>query len=238
MGSIHIESRSELAAVGWAQGRSHARYEDRYRMLVHPIPLVAHMQRGQIMAVCDGVGSAPMGVQAAQHVCDALLQWYQSVPPLPCQPSAMSQLLQTANQHIHGWGRMPDSDRPLGACAATVAWLIDERLHLFHAGDTLAMLCSDDHGHRVLSRLDQAPGGELLNYFGMDTLTLHHTDIRTEAQDRLLLASDGVSKVMGHAELRAVVSTSASPAQAVRTILEKCSHSTGDDITALVWEME
>ena len=236
--SIHIESRSELAAVGWAKGRTHTQYEDRYRMLVNPIALVARMQRGQIMAVCDGVGSAPMGMQAAQHVCDSLLTWYQADPLAPCHAPELGQLLHAANRHIHAWGLMPESSRPLGACAATVAWLMDERLHLFHAGDTLALLSSDEHGHRVLTRIDQGPGGELVNYLGMGSLTLHHTVIQTRPQDRLLLASDGVSKVMGHAELHAVLATSASPAVAVRRILEKCTRLTGDDITALVWEIE
>ena len=77
-----IDRQGDFAAVGWAQGRSHHTYEDRFRLLTSYIPLVATSGRGDLVAVFDGVGSAPQGMQAAQALADALLGFYTVARPV------------------------------------------------------------------------------------------------------------------------------------------------------------
>lgn len=167
MNELHIEERRG-AAVLWFKGATHKHYEDRYRMLSRDVPLVASSAVGEIFAVADGVGSAPLGMSAAQHLCDRLVQIY--------EPSAdhdrdlglrLYDLLVGVNSEIHGWGFIEGSDRPTGACATTVLHLKPghTRGALVHSGDTRAALIRDGHC-RILTPLDQTDDGSLRCYFG------------------------------------------------------------------------
>lgn len=182
-----VEKRGEEVAVGWAQGRSHRNYEDRYRMLTNQVPLVRASGRGELIAVMDGVGSAPQGLQAAQFVADALLGFYQGAKDAThidaateCKlHSELCRLLKEASFSIHAWGTMEGSQRPLGAAAATVAWITaDQSLHVFHAGDTQAVMLREDGTRRLLSVVEQTADGALCNYFGSPGMTLGHRPVR------------------------------------------------------------
>lgn len=256
---INIEQRGETVAVGWAQGRSHAKYEDRFRMLTKHIPMVAATGLGELLAVCDGVGSAPLGVQAAQAVCDALIGAYKTPPKSPertksytCatdgeRASAHSHLLHAlmmglgeTQANIRNWGPMEGSDRPQGAAAATVAFISPDACtaHILHAGDTIALLVGEDGNINQLSSLDQAPGGEMINYFGAPNMRLHHSQVQLKPGDRLLLASDGVTKVLSNRQLAERSSAAANPKSLCMAILGACASVTSDDITLLVYEVE
>jgi len=63
--AVTFEHRGN-ATVAWQMGPRHKFYEDRFRLLCHPIPLVAQGNQGEIFAVLDGVGSAPKGMAAAR----------------------------------------------------------------------------------------------------------------------------------------------------------------------------
>lgn len=115
MSHFEIEQRGN-AAVAWQKGR-HSIYEDRYRLLCRPIPLVEQAGRGEIYAVCDGVGSAPKGMAAAQAVCDVLFRFYENAKALLATSEAILGLLNQANDEILAWGMIQDAVRLLGACA-------------------------------------------------------------------------------------------------------------------------
>lgn len=69
---VEVEERGR-AAVAWARGVSHDRYEDRYRLLTDAVPLVARLGRGELVAVFDGVGGLRPGMRSAQAMADGLL---------------------------------------------------------------------------------------------------------------------------------------------------------------------
>ena len=128
------------AAVSWLKGTNHNFYEDRFRLLPETIPLVSKSGRGSLYAVFDGIGGAPEGMRAAQHMADVLLRFYQECDSYMDSAKGVHQLLVMANQEINGWGGIPGTDRPLGGCAGTVAWIRGNTLHTFHAGDTVGFL--------------------------------------------------------------------------------------------------
>lgn len=244
-----IESRGEVVAVGWAQGRSHKNYEDRYRLLTRQIPLVQVTGRGELLAVMDGVGSAPQGLQAAQSVADALLEFFRNSIDLTvntCAPQehellyALCNLLQRTSQTIQSWGWMDGSSlRPLGAAAASVAWITPNQstLHVLHAGDTQALLLREDGTRRLLSTLEQTVDGALSNYFGSPKLNLRHQACVLAPGDRLLLSSDGVSKVLAHQQIADLSNDSVDASALCKAVLERCVQRTGDDITLVVYDM-
>ena len=68
---IRVEVR-DSCAVAYFKGHKHKVYEDRFRMLTVSVPAVAARNAGQLYVVADGVGSAPMGANAAQHLCSRI----------------------------------------------------------------------------------------------------------------------------------------------------------------------
>jgi serine/threonine protein phosphatase PrpC len=191
--AVEIESRGN-ATVAWQKGPRHKFYEDRFRMLCHPIPLVEQANRGEIFAVLDGVGSAPKGMAAAQEVADILVKFFEAENCSAGGVDALQTLLRIANQAIHGWGMIPETTRPEGACAGTVL-LIDQNMvaSVLHACDTTALLIRDGTPQQ-LTTVHQNADGHLTNYFGRSPLQLDVRTVQLEEGDRVLIFSDGIGK--------------------------------------------
>jgi serine/threonine protein phosphatase PrpC len=127
------------AQVGWLTNRKKHAYEDRYRLLGGGVPAVARAGRGHLYAIMDGVGGAPLGMRAAQHVADRLTAFYTD-GAIEASVKGLLGLCQAIDREVNAFGLIQGEDRPLGAAAATVAWLDDRarRLGIVHAGDTTA----------------------------------------------------------------------------------------------------
>ena len=109
------------SAVATIKSMDHHLYEDRYRILGGDVPLVRKAGRGQIFAVMDGVGGAPRGMEAAQHIADVLTGFFTD-PSVPPSAAGIETLVRRASDTIHTWGLMEGGDRPMGAAACTAAW--------------------------------------------------------------------------------------------------------------------
>lgn len=233
---IHVEHR-EGVTVAWSIGPKHRFYEDRYRMLTPDIPRVAAARRGALVAVCDGIGGAPRGMDAAQEVCDHLTRFYLEPDRYPATWEGLRGLLLEANSAIHGWGLIPGTDRPLGGCAATAIWVYDDTFFVFHAGDTVALLLRDGEVIQLTHVHENDLG--LFKYFGIGSVLA--LDVRTESLepcDRVLLISDGVTKVM-HPRHAAEIALERTPESAVREVTERArGKGSPDDVTVMVVELD
>jgi serine/threonine protein phosphatase PrpC len=235
-----IEHRGS-SAVGWLKSPRHSFYEDRYRLLCRPIPLVADSDRGEIFVVCDGVGSAPKGMAAAQEVCDCLVRYYKSPDQIPKAPDGILSLLREANDEIQSWGSMASgSDRSQGACAATIIWIDEHKTvaHVFHAGDTSALLIRDGLA-TALTAPHQSGEGHLINYFGLATLIVEPSRTKIEDGDRLLLLTDGIAKVLYNQHIADIVEGETTRARSLAALLGAArAAGSGDDATALLIDIE
>jgi len=233
-----IEERG-TAAVVWQQGPQHKFYEDRYRLLCRPIPLVEKARRGEIYAVCDGVGSAPRGRDAAQEVCDVLVRFYEKSQDLLPTSEVISSLLKQANTEIFSWGIIDGTDRAQGACAATVVWINDNLVAtVFHVGDTRALLIRNGTAQALTSPHND-PAGHLVNYFGLSSLEIETKIIQLELGDRILLLSDGISKSLYNQTIASVVeSHSRRPASLEALLRSARSAGSSDDATAVLIDIE
>ena len=164
--NITLETKG-MASVAWVKGSKHKFYEDRYRILSKDIPLVGGQDRGELFAVFDGIGSAPRGRQAAQEMADTLLNFFLRAETYELSPEGLEKLLLQGNESIHQWGFMEGTDVPQGGCAGTVAWLYQENLSVFHAGDTSAVLIQNRGNTLKLTRDHQAENGAIYRYFGL-----------------------------------------------------------------------
>lgn len=237
--SVEIESRGN-ATVAWQKGPRHKFYEDRFRMLCRPIPLVKQSNRGEIFAVLDGVGSAPKGMTAAQEVTDVLVKFFDVENCLGDGLDALQTLLQTANQTIHDWGMIPETVRPEGACAGTVVWVDQNwKASVLHAGDTTALLIRDGVPQQ-LTTVHQNGEGHLSNYFGMSRLRLDVRTVQLEEGDRVLIFSDGIGKAFFANQQVADIIESHPTRQTSLNALFLAARSAGssDDATAILVDVE
>lgn len=181
------------AAVAFSKGPKHKQYEDRYSLFPLAKPVVKRHGRGEIFAVFDGIGSAPEGMHSAQHMCDALLNYYAQPESCAATWEGIRDLLFAANQEVFDWGFMPGTDRPLGGCAGSVIWIMDKKLFVFHAGDTVAVLIRE--GKATQLTLLHEMNGAIYRYFGLGgNLQIDVTNHMLKNYDRILLISDGVTK--------------------------------------------
>ena len=237
-GDIPCDQRGSVA-VSWIKGNKHKYYEDSFRMLSRDIPLVEQRNRGELFAVFDGIGSAPEGRHAAQEMAESLLRFYKEPEVFPESWESIRTLLMEANLMIYQWGFMPGTDRPLGGCAGTVAWLLKETLYIFHIDDTVAVLIRDGVGTQ-LTKVHQLDDGAIFRYFGMGTdLRIDIEHFLVEESDRILLLSDGVTKIFHPVEAAYLVEEYIDVSIAVKTLTRRAqTMGSTDDITAMLIQVE
>jgi PPM family protein phosphatase len=219
------------------KGTVHKNNEDSYRLLGNSVPLVKQANYGQIFAVFDGMGSAPQGAQAAQAMSDCLRHFFDSEQEKSA--TLLQDLLFEGNKAINDWGFIEGTQKALGACAGTISWLYDNKLTLFHAGDTIALLIKDDIERKLT--VDHADGHGIYRYFGLgESLLIDSVQFKVEEGDVLVLVSDGVTKVLSEHQSTECVRQHYlfSPERAVKELcrLSKLRGS-WDDITAVVVEI-
>jgi serine/threonine protein phosphatase PrpC len=230
-------------AVAYLKGTKHKIYEDSFRMLPREIPLVEKCGRGEIFAVFDGIGSAPEGRRAAQYMADRLIEFFRRPDVYPVTLQGLETLLLESNLEIVDWGFMQGTDRPLGGCAGTVAWVYEDMLRVLHAGDTTAVHIRDGKALE-LTRPHQLPDGAIYRYFGLGrNLQLYANEIQLEESDRILLMSDGITKVKHPIEAAKMLNQYQDTSKAVNSLATAAQAAgSNDDITALlvdvseIWE--
>jgi PPM family protein phosphatase len=190
----------EIDYAGFSiKGKLHEFNEDRYRMLGEKAPLIRNADRGQVFAVFDGMGSAPKGREAAQFMCDSLINFFKDVS-IEAAPKGFIELLNNANFEINNWGYIEGTKKKIGACAGTIVWINNEDLFVYHAGDTLCLLIRPDYendNEYELLTTDQAIGDDLLAFWGMgETLRIEAWELNIAEGDILVLISDGVLKAI------------------------------------------
>lgn len=226
------------AGVASIKGLDHQLNEDRYRLLDARVPVVREAGRGFLYGVMDGVGSAPKGMHAAQHVADRLNAFYMQ-PEVAPTSQGLSDLLSAVNLEIHGWGMVPGTRRSLGAAVATVAWFVPTgELLMFHSGDSMAWRFDGQRLTRLVH--EHTDGQAITSCLGMgDGMRLDVERVAYAEGDVLCLASDGVTKSLSDEDVRGVLERFPDPEAAARELVRTArARGSRDDITALVIELE
>jgi len=132
---------------------------------------------------------------------------------------------------------MPGTERPLGGCAGTVAWVDDKKLFVFHAGDTEGFLLREKETIRM-THLHEADGA-IYNYFGRGPWI--EVDVKfhpLQPGDRILLVSDGVTKAFQIPEGVSVIQSFSDPADAARELAVRSrGKGSRDDITVVIFDI-
>lgn len=147
-------------------GKKNRPNEDCYMLLGEHVRLVKQSDRGQLFAVYDGMGGVPRGGEAAQYMCDSLVDFYRKdTGKMTDGAKLLRKLLYEANIDIRRWGTMIGTDGSVGGCVGTVIWLFDGMVNVFHAGDTVCYLLCDDHVTQLTK--DHGEGQYVENFFGI-----------------------------------------------------------------------
>ena len=233
---LQIEKQGN-AIVAWDKGVTHHLYEDRFRLLGPDNPLVAGTGRGYVYAVFDGISSLPMGLNAAQHMADRLLDYYQRPEDYEAGFVGISILLEEASEEIAGWGTWKDERHdPVGGCAGVVALVEGEAVSIFQTADCEAWMLDRTKTWRALSPLVENTH-VVSNYFGVPWkkgFELHSEFSEFKPGMRLLLFSDGLAKYGARPHVRSAAAERDVVGAIQRLHGRTCRNGAPDDWTVLV----
>ena len=194
-----------------------------------------------IAAVADGVGGAKGGRVAAElavrSVIEAVLGQSEALPIRRSAGTAIA----AANRWLHTLGRTDPALAGM-ACTFTTIVLRGQRLHVFHVGDTrlyrmrnhrLDVLTTD----HVLGRPGVSHG--LTRAIGAEPdVRVDYAEHSTRANDRLLLATDGVHGALSEAQIAAALGRREAPETTARRLVDEAlTGNVGDNATALVLDV-
>ncbi len=236
-----IEPRIDVrgtAVVAWYKGLDHKYYEDSFRLLSRDVPVVGALDRGEIYAVFDGIGGHPMGQSSAIKMADTLTRFYTEPENFENSINGLTQLLMEGNQEVYDWGFVPGTNRLKGGCCGSIAWIKDNLLTVFHAGDTSALHLTFDN-HIRLSKADQFDAYLVTKCFGQGrTLKMDINSVKVEPYDQILLYSDGISKVISTEEGLDIINKFDDPKNRAATLARSArNRGARDDITVLCAEI-
>ena len=217
---------------GWGgsrKGDSHARNEDAYVLLDHPVRTRGVADRGCVYAVSDGVSTVAEGHWASQLTISRLSQFFDAHAE-PSDPP-MTGLLSEIDWEIRG----ERSGR--AACTVAVAWVQENRAHVFQVGDSHVYLVREG-SVRCLTALEEEGGKKLDHFLGMGPAVSEVVRVSTHevhAGDALLLATDGVTNLVTEAEFGTLWAKSlGDPAACTEAVLAAVARQQGADDATIV----
>jgi protein phosphatase len=216
----------------------------------------------QIFLVSDGMGGHPCGALAADRVTEMLPRQLQAVVADAVDlaaPLAVARVVATVrrlSRTIRQQGaRRPDT-AGMGA-TLVLAMIRADQVLVVHLGDSRAYLLrrhrltrlTKDHTAAelllesgVISAQQAArhpAGGQLTRYVGMSGKALPETRLASlHPGDRILLCSDGLTRMLSDEQLRVILAREPNPERACRRLIDRANESGGrDNITALIVAM-
>ncbi|AKH17434.1 MULTISPECIES: PP2C family serine/threonine-protein phosphatase [Deinococcus] len=215
--------------------------------------LALDLPQGGLYAVADGMGGHAAGELAANLALDALSQHYLDGRGAP--PARLAQAVQAANIAVlrHAVGEY------VGMGTTLLAALVDRGAVLIaHVGDSRAYLLRGSELHRLTEdhswvaeqvRLGHMTEAEARDHQwrsvvsnalgGEERVRLELHGLPTQAGDRLLLCSDGLSSVVTDDELCALLARPLPPETTARLLVNAANDGGGpDNITALIVDVQ
>lgn len=232
-----MENLPAYVGVHSQAGRGRRRNADRYKILSRRAPIVQESGRGELFAVFDGIGSTQYGGEAAQLMCDCLVNFYRYPEGYPCSVEGITALLWENNRLIDDWGMDHEIHQHMGGCAGTVLWIYDESLILFHAGDTTGLFIAGDDVIQATTN-HNAKNGALERFFGQgEVLVIDSVAADLTDYSSILLLSDGVSSRLEEQTMVDLVAEKPADIAAKGLVRQAVLQGSMDDSTALVIDL-
>lgn len=237
LGSLDIEF-AELSDLG----RVRTNNED---FIAHALPEspAAARSRGWIFVLADGVGGGLQGEVASRTAVESVISGYREASSNDAVGSLLIRLVKNANTRVHEAGIAAG---PAGSGMSTtvvVCALRHDRAYVAHAGDSRCYLVrgrtikSLTRDHTVANeqiRLGIAGGGDnrhiLSRSLGNELFVNPEvTDVAVQADDRLLLCSDGLHGAVPDPEIAHIVAAATDLSSAARKLIDRANELHGGD---------
>jgi protein phosphatase len=201
-----------------------------------------HDEALALYGVADGIGGLPGGAEAAEHTVQVLGEQVRRLSPR--SPEAFGRLVENVNQEVALLGTRLSPDTGIGS-TLTCALILGNEYLLAHVGDSRCYLYRDGvlqaltEDHTVenemrhlggLAGLPESQRGALTRCIGQPespVVALYQHDLR--AGDRLLFATDGVSRVLGDARLAATLARDLAPQETLEILIDLANRRGGPD---------
>ncbi len=210
--------------------------------------------QGQILMVADGLGGRPNGERASRLAIDTMAEYFTDVLPWFFHPDQMpaeeidEELRQALNRCQEAIQRestfVPDLEAM--ATTLTMAWITRLELHVIHVGDSRAYL----HRHHRLRRLTDDQTIQTLDVdrfqrvvakhplwscLGVDEMLPSFYQESLQADDTLLLCTDGLTLELSEEEIATCLDSETSATETCQCLVQGALHRGGrDNITAVV----
>ncbi len=192
-----------------------------------------------VSVVCDGVGSAIKGAEAAKRVVDFLVNSLKNRPKSWSIEKSIKHFIENIN-HILYMESIQDYERVEYVTTLTIAVIDGNRLYGANVGDSRIYLyrdsnlvqLSNDHSmseERMEHILTAAIGLE-------ESVEPYYFENNLKVGDRVLLCSDGLYNELSSDEIKSTINTKASAL--VRKASKKHNDDLPDDTTALILKID
>ncbi|MBU1668643.1 bifunctional protein-serine/threonine kinase/phosphatase [bacterium] len=191
---------------------------------------VKTMNELTIAVVCDGVGSADEGAEAAKRVTTHLMTNFKNRPQSWSIEKSIKTFIRSINSILYQES-MINYERPELVTTLTIAVIEGDRLYGANVGDSRIYLLRD----KKLTQLsnDQAEGSMLTQAIGIaDVVSPYYFENTIAKGDNLLLCSDGLYGVMSDNRLE--TGTTMGAHHLVKQASRLMENNLPDDTTAVV----
>jgi protein phosphatase len=213
----------------------------------------ARSDAGFLVVVADGMGGAAGGEVASNLAVDMVRDTYFGNDVHDSSRESLQESLRLANELIH-WRAASESELQGMGTTCTAAALVGDELHVAHVGDSRAYLVREGtvesltRDHTLAAELKAATGQEgppgahsvLTRCLGSrtDVEVELSRSVHLQADDVLVMCSDGLWNQVAPQEIREVVRTQ-SPEVACSQLVERARQRGGpDNITVVVARVE
>ena len=192
-----------------------------------------------IAIVCDGVGSAERGAEAAKRTCQFLAHSLKNRPRSWTMEKSIKHFIENINRVLY-MESMADHEREELVTTLTLVVIEGDRLYGANVGDSRIYLLrkkeleqlSDDHAMD-----EEGMENVLTAAMGLDeNVTIHYFENNLQVADRILLCSDGLHTELSEEELAEGLEESAS--FLVKQASKKHNDSLPDDTTGVSLEIK
>lgn len=215
---------------------------------------VGEVSGGYLAVVADGMGGHSTGEVASQKAVETIQSELASSRSYP--PAALARAVQSANLEIFDYASENPENHGMGTTLTSV--FIDDQVGLVgHIGDSRLYLVRGgtiqqltlDHSwvaERVRQGIltnDEAKRHRLRNVItnalgALPEVKLDLSHFEVQAEDRLLLCSDGINMLLSDEVLLEILSSAAPPADLTQRLIDEANkRGSPDNITAVVIEV-
>jgi serine/threonine protein phosphatase PrpC len=204
-----------------------------------------------LFAVADGVGGLPGGAEASQMAVNTVRELYRAAPE--GEAIDLVQIVREANDRVLALGHKLSPELGI-ATTLTLGMIAGDQLYLAHVGDSRCYVWHDgqldlltmDHSleneanlrgaQRLLAYFTESSRASLTRCLGQSEPPEVDFIVRPlAAGERVLICSDGLSRVIKEPELTEILGRADNPAAAMKEIIENVNGRGGpDNITGVL----